>query len=195
MTSRTLISIEDSIVVVIDVQDHFLNKLPDENRNSLINRICWLITIAKLLKIPVLMTVEDASRIGGLPSEIEAVLWEGLRIYNKLVFSVAGESEIMAAIKETGRTTVLLAGLEADVCVSQSALELMQAGYRVAVVADAVSSPGAGYEFGIERSRQAGADIVSLKMVYYEWMRTVEKERRFWNTFGSELGLPDGLEL
>ena len=67
----------------------------------------------------------------------------------------------------------MLVGMETDVCVAQSALGLLDTGYRVVVVRDAVAAPGAAHEQGLDRMRDAGAVLIGTKGLFYEWTRTV----------------------
>ena len=60
-------------------------------------------------------------------------------------------------------------------CITHSALGLIDLGYRVAVVADATGSPGEAHQIGLDRIRDSGGILVSAKSLYYEWIRTVEK--------------------
>jgi len=72
----------------------------------------------------------------------------------------------------------VLAGLETDVCVAQSALGLRAAGYRVAVVSDACASPAPNHEHGLQRLRGSGVVLTSVKTVFYEWLRDLETTYR-----------------
>jgi hypothetical protein len=94
-------------------------------------------------------------------------------------FGLTADPVILAAVERTKRKTAVLVGLETDVCVAQSALGLLQRGYRVAVLADATGSPGTGHAFGLDRMRGAGALVLGLKGLYYEWLRTVERADQF----------------
>ena len=98
-------------------------------------------------------------------------------------------------MRNTGRTTAILVGFETDVCVAQSAIGLLGQGYRVVVVADATGSPGTGHGFGLERMRGAGVLLSSVKGVYYEWVRTVQRDRAFWEQHATALGRADGITL
>src|SRR5205085_7225884 len=95
----------------------------------------------------------------------------------KGVFGLADVPEILAAVESTGRRTVVLVGAETDVCVAQSAIGLLDLGFRVAVVSDATFSPAAMHEAGLRRMRDAGVEIHHAKGVYYEWARTVQAAR------------------
>ena len=100
-------------------------------------------------------------------------------IFDKESFGLAHQPDILAAVEKTGRKTVVLVGLETDVCVLHSAIGLLEKGYRAAVVADATGSPAPGQEFGLNRMRSAGVIIVNLKGLFYEWLRTIEMVNRF----------------
>jgi len=174
-----LIDVQDSILIVIDVQAAFLEKLPPEDRQPLLDRICWLIRVAHCLDVPVVVTAEDIAHLGSVDAQVARALPLGTPIYNKMTFGLAAEPEILTAIERTGRKTAILIGLETDVCVTHSAIGLLQAGYQVAAIADATGSPGTGHAFGLERLRRAGALVLGLKGLYYEWQRTVERADHF----------------
>jgi hypothetical protein len=78
--------------------------------------------------------------------------------------------------------------------VSQSALGLLQRGYRVVAVADATGAPEPAHTAGLSRMREAGVVMVNVKNLYYEWLRTVEQVRRF-RAACADLAVPEGLRL
>ena len=81
----------------------------------------------------------------------------------------------MAALDATGRRTAVLVGPETDVCVTHSALGLLDRGYRVAVVVDdATYSPGDMHDARPAADRRGRCEIVHAKGVYYEWLRTLD---------------------
>jgi nicotinamidase-related amidase len=96
-------------------------------------------------------------------------------------------------VTQTGRGEFVLVGLETDVCVAQSAIGLMDLGYRVAVIDDATASPPPHHDYGIARVRAAGAVITSVKGIYYEWMRDLPTMHRARAQMGPQL--PPGLTL
>ena len=184
---RCLIERERSCLVVIDVQQYFLDKLPLDWRAPLVERIAWLMQVASLLEIPVIATAEDVERDGPLVPELAGHLPAGApAVFDKLVFGLWGQEDIRAAVEATGRDCFVLAGLETDVCVAQSALGLRAAGYRVAVVADACASPPPNHEHGLQRLRDTGVIVTSVKTMFYEWMRDLETTHRI----RAELDLP-----
>jgi nicotinamidase-related amidase len=87
----------------------------------------------------------------------------------------------------------VLCGLETDVCVAQSALGLLDTGKRVVVVEDAVASPGAAHAQGLARMSRAGVELVGVKGLGYEWLRTVERAVDFGVETGQDA--PAGIRL
>jgi len=114
------------------------------------------------------------------------------KIYNKMSFGLTAQPDILEAIQQTQRKTAVIIGYETDVCVTHSALGLMDLGYKVVVVADATGSPGGAHQIGLERIRGAGGIIVSAKSLYYEWVRIVEKAMEFE---ASGILTPEGITL
>ena len=191
----SLVAVDDSVLVVIDVQEGFLAKLPAEESAPLLNRIAWLVGVAVRLDVPLVVTAEDMPRLGSIAPQIARDLPQGAHIHNKMTFGLAADPEIAAAVRDIGRTTAILVGFETDVCVAHSAIGLIQQGYQVVVVADATGSPGTGHEFGLERMRGAGVLVSSAKSLYYEWVRTVDRDRAFWERHAGELGRPESVIL
>jgi nicotinamidase-related amidase len=191
---HSLIEVEDSVLIVIDVQERFLAKLPSAERRLLVNRIGWLIDAAAQLDVPIIATAENIPELGGVVPPIAQRLSSQVPVFSKTVFGLAEDREILSAVIETGRSTAILVGLETDVCVAHSALGLIDRGFEVVVVADGTGTPGRGQEIGLERVRRAGGLVSSVKAVYYEWVRTVEGDERFFDQAGTA-DLPEGVSL
>ena len=206
---RKLIDVDDSVLLVIDVQDRFLEKYAVSEQEILKNRIGWVIDVAVRLQVPVVAMAEDIPQMGSVTPSIAEKFPPDTPIFNKMIFGLAGSSEIMAAVKDTGRSTTILVGLETDVCVAHSALGLLQHGYKVAVVSDATASPGStsaslgsgnaspgsAHGIGLERMRAAGIVISSVKSLFYEWVRTVERCDTFMRKYKEEIGMPHGIVM
>lgn len=169
----SLTDVDDSILIIIDVQQEFLDKLDRDHSMALVNRIGWITEMAVRFEVPLVVTVEDMKNNSGTVRQVAAKLPPGVKPHNKMSYGLAGDPDILHAIEKSGRKTAVLVGLETDVCVCQSALGLLENGYRVVVLADAVGSPGPCHDQGIERMRNAGAVISSVKGTFYEWQRTV----------------------
>ena len=178
---------------MIDVQQYFLDKLPEAERGPLVARIAWLIRVARGLDIPVVATAEDIANDGPLVAELQAELPDGATVHDKMIFGLAGQASILDDVTATGRSEFVLVGLETDVCVAHSAIGLMALGHRVAVVDDATASPPPHHRYGIDRLASAGATVTSVKGIYYEWVRDLDTMHRLRQQMPESL--PPGLTL
>lgn len=192
MTTSSLLRVNDSVLIVIDIQPSFVKKESKDGNNSLLHRMCWVIKVANWLGVPLIVTAEDISRTGNVSDEVAEILPRGTKVYNKMSFGLIAQADILEAVRQTKRKTAVLIGYETDVCVTHSALGLIDLGYKVVVVADATGSPGGAHQIGLERIRGAGGIIVSAKSLYYEWIRTVEKSIAFEE---SGISTPEGIIL
>ena len=168
-----LLDKNNSALVVIDVQENFLSKLPLADREPLVARIAWIINVAKALRIPILATAEDVSHGADMLPWLKALLPEGQTVFNKMVFSLYGQPDIRDALTALNKKDLVLVGQETDVCVAQSAIDLVDAGYQVWVADDATASPGPHHDSGLCRMRDAGVVVSGIKGIYYEWLRDV----------------------
>jgi len=193
MNRASLVDRQDSCLAVIDVQENFLAKLPLHERSGLVARILWLVKVATRLDIPILATAEDMNRNGPLVPALTTVFPPATHIHNKMVFGLFGQDDIRDAATKLNRRSFVLTGLETDVCISQSALGLADAGYDVTVVADACGSPPPHHDHGIERLRDAGIRIASVKGIFYEWVRDLGTYRDRVGDLADEA--PPGLTL
>ena len=192
MTYSSLLEVNDSMLIVIDIQSSFVKKESKNEHNTLLQRMCWVIKVANWLGVPLIVTAEDIHRAGYISDEVAEILPPDTKIYNKMTFGLAAQPDILEAVQKTQRKSAVLIGYETDVCVAHSALGLIDLGYRVVVVADATGSPGAAHQIGLERIRGAGGIILSAKSLYYEWVRTVEKALAFED---SGIETPEGIIL
>ncbi|MEQ9463525.1 MAG: isochorismatase family protein [Haliea sp.] len=188
-----LIDAGDSLLVVIDVQDKFLVRLEKEDADRVVSRCRWLMQVADWLSVPLCVTAEEIPVMGATTEPLRDCMTGGAVEHDKMVFGLAGQAGILAAVEAAGRRTVVLTGLETDVCVSQSALGLLERGYRVAAVADACASPQQGHDFGLQRMRDAGVIVISAKGLFFEWVRDVERCHDFFRNSG--IGVPEDLYI
>lgn len=192
MNSPTLLKADNSLLIVIDIQHSFVKKESKKNPNPLLERMCWVIKVAKWLNVPLVVTAEDIPNSGNIADKVAELLPPGTEIFNKMTFGLAAQTDILNAVRQTGRKTAVLIGYETDVCITHSALGLMDLGYRVAVVTDATGSLGDAHQTGLERIRGAGGILVSAKSLYYEWIRTVAKSNEYES---SGIQTPKGMTL
>ena len=192
MSISSLLDVNDSLLIAIDIQPSFVKKENTAESNPLLQRMCWVIKVANWLSVPLIVTAEDIHHSGNISDEVAEVLPPDTKIYNKIIFGLTAQNDILEAVQQINRNTAVLIGYETDVCVTHSALGLIDLGYKVVVVADATGSPGNAHQIGLDRIRGAGGIIVSAKSLYYEWICTVEKSNEFE---GLGIPTPEGMIL
>ena len=172
----------ECLPLVIDAQPGFCaDALADTDAattKSTPARAPWLATLAGRLEVPIVVTEEDAAANGPTDASLLRRLPPRTPVLDKPTFAVTGTAAIMSAIRATQRPAAVLVGFETDVCVAQSAVGLLEAGFRVLVVEDATFSPGPMHARGLARAVRDGAELDHAKGVGYEWIRTVEASRR-----------------
>ena len=188
-----LIERDRSCLLVIDVQQYFLDKLPLHERGPLVQRMAWLMRVARLLEIPIIATAEDIDRNGPLVPELSQQMPRESEVFNKMIFGLMDQPDIRAAVEASKRDCFVLVGLETDVCIAHSALGFAAAGHRPVVIDDACGSPPPHHEHGLRRLRDAGVTVTSVKGVFYEWVRDLVTYRRIKPQLNE--ALPEGLTL
>jgi nicotinamidase-related amidase len=194
-THQQLTDRDDSVLIVVDVQQSFVDKLDDDVAGPLLNRIRWTVEMASRLGIPVVVTAEDIESVGTTIPFIAEVLPDGTTEHDKMTFGLCDDPLILGEVESTGRRTAVLVGFETDVCVMQSALGLLQHGFRVVVLSDATGSPGECHHAGISRMRDAGAVISTVKGTFYEWVRTLHFADEHLDSEIWSGDRPDGISL
>jgi isochorismatase family protein len=129
-----------------------------------------LLQAAARLGIPAVVSEQYPQGLGPTVPELRALAPDPARIA-KLSFSCAADPALQQQIKAAQRSLIVIAGLEAHVCVLQSALGFQQAGYQIVVVADAISSrTAANREVALQRLRENGVEVATTEMVLFEWL-------------------------
>jgi nicotinamidase-related amidase len=160
---------DDCALIVVDMQEPFLNAI--HGRAALTANVVLLCRAARVLGVPILATLQYAARMGGTVTEVAEAIGADAAI-DKMCFSCAGSQAFAAALTATGRRQILLCGVETHICVSQTAHDLLHAGYQVHVAPDAVSSRTLEkHKLGMERIRDAGIHPCAAEASLYEWLR------------------------
>jgi nicotinamidase-related amidase len=155
-------------LVLIDLQYKLLATMYEQQR--VLSSCALLLRLASVLKLPVILTTQYASGLGGIHPEILS-LADGVLPFDKVSFNCFGDSNFARHLSNEASqaNTLLLAGVESHICVAQTALGAIAAGYLVHVAADAVSSRAlVNWQLGLERMDRAEAVIVSAEMAAYE---------------------------
>jgi nicotinamidase-related amidase len=163
-----LMNQHDSCLVVIDVQEKLTPLIHDHER--LVNNCAWCCELAQALTIPIVYTEQYPSGLG--PTLPRLTQYMTSPAPAKLHFSCASDESCLQQIRQTGRQQLVLIGIEAHVCVLQSALELKDHGFDVFVVEDAISSRNIHDAFfAKQRMQQHNIELVTKEMVFFEWLR------------------------
>ena len=172
-TSEAMLCAEDnSALLVIDVQTHLTAVMPAKVLARLQRNIGLLLNAAGLHNIPVFATEQYPQGLGTLEEAIIRLLPESARRYEKTSFSCVNAEGLLDDLKSTGRKQVIIAGMEAHICVMQTAIELLSQDFEVFVVVDAICSRHReSYETALTRLRSAGATILDAESVLFEWVR------------------------
>ncbi len=166
-TSRRLTP-ETSSLVVIDIQDKLLAKLP--RAAELVKNAGFLIDAAGLLDVPVSATEQYPKGLGPTTAEIARRL--PTPATSKSAFSCCGAGTFLEELEMLQRPNVVVVGAETHVCVQQTVLDLLAAGLHVVVPADAVCGWGdLDHATALRRMEGAGAIITTAEAVAFEWFR------------------------
>ncbi len=129
-----------------------------------------LIQSANELAVPIIATAQYPKGLGPVESFIIDQI--GDQVFEKTCFSCLGASGIKDHLKQLNKRQIILVGIEAHVCVFQTAAELDAAGYKVFVVVDAIASRKlASYDNAIARLNQANINLLTTEAVVFEWLR------------------------
>jgi nicotinamidase-related amidase len=170
--ARRPLDADQCALIVVDMQERLLPPIWEKER--LVRNVQLLIRLAGILKLPALVTTQYAKGLGNTVPDI-ANLLPNTPTIDKQMFSCFGSDAFCSMLKRLPgqRTTVLLCGMEAHICVMQTALGALREGYLVHVAADAVSSrTELNWQIGLNRMRSAGAIVSSTEMMIYELLRS-----------------------
>lgn len=167
--SEKLLVREQSVLVLVDFQDTFLQSI--EVADLITENARLLTEVGRELNVPTLATTQNATKLGMLTVSLLPCL-QGVPTFDKLTFSAVAQEEFARYLQSLNRTQVVLAGVETHICIMQTALDLLKAGYSVHIPYDAVASrQKRDWKYALMRLSSAGAVITSVESVIYEWLQ------------------------
>lgn len=169
----------DAILVAIDFQEKLLPAM--KNADELEETVIKLIQGCRVLGVPVIVTQQYTKGLGETTAPIRAALTEELfegyvpaasfTPIEKTDFSAMKVEEFKEALKAEGKNTVILCGIEAHICVQQTCIELLEAGYDVFVINDCISSrSSSNKKYSVRRMSEAGAICTTYESALYEML-------------------------
>ena len=163
---------KETLLLVIDIQGKLATSVAQPDR--LVRNVSKLIRACKLLGVPVICTEQYPKGLGHTVDELKELIGDEAP-YEKLSFSCCGNEDFMKRLRALGRNDILVVGMETHVCVYQTCVELLEFGYNVHLVTDAVSSRSEeNRAVGIRCIERAGASPTSTEMAIFELLRVAE---------------------
>lgn len=158
-----------SLLCVVDVQERLLAVMPAADQ--VVSRSLRLTTAAGFLNVPTILTEQYPKGLGRTPAPLAASLPPPIE---KTSFSCCGCGAFEQAIPQATEA-VVLCGLETHVCITQTALDLLAAGYAIFIAVDAVSSRHViDHDIGLRRLEAAGVILTTTEAILFEWCRSAD---------------------
>ncbi|MBS1811856.1 MAG: isochorismatase family protein [Acidobacteria bacterium] len=171
MASISMLESRKTGLVVIDMQEKFRPII--RGFDELAEKVGIMVQGCNFLQIPILVTEQYPQGLGETAKEISQYLPSGTKPLEKKTFSACGVSEFDLQLRERHIEQILITGIEAHICVSQTVHDLLKLGYQVHLICDAI---GARFEqnqaLAFKRLKQAGAIISSVEMSLFELLKT-----------------------
>jgi nicotinamidase-related amidase len=176
--NTALCDASDSLLAIIDIQGRLLPAMPVADREQVLENSHRLLRGAAMLDIPTLITEQYPRGLGHTDPRLMEDNSRITRLVEKTTFSACGAEEFIRYLDYTGRSQVVVTGMEAHVCVLQTVLDLQSLGKQVFLVEDAVCSRDpANRSNAIARMRDASAIICNRESVLFEWLRDSKHPR------------------
>lgn len=177
-THENLCTLEQSLLVIIDQQTKLIRTLPDNDADLMLTNSGKLVKAAEHLDIPILITEQYPKGLGHTGTQLQKCFPTGTAVIEKTSFSCCGNDEFNTALRSSGRKQLILAGIEAHVCILQSAMDLTASGYQVYVIEDAVCSRKLEHKlYALQRMQQHGITISCYESILFEWLKDAKHEQ------------------
>ncbi|MFA9459211.1 isochorismatase family protein [Thiohalorhabdus methylotrophus] len=168
----TIARAENSVLAVVDIQEKLAPAMNPDVRREVLAGVGVLLQAAETLDVPVIATEQYPKGLGATLPEVSDQFPQNVQVLSKDSFSCCGESAFSGALEATGRSQVVLLGMEAHVCVLQTALELRGAGYTPFVAEDGICSRRADHkENALHRLRSNGVQVANVESILFEWLQ------------------------
>lgn len=168
---RFFLDRDKAVLVVIDVQEKLCLAMDHKVLHKLTKNIGILLESAGELGVPVLVTEQYVKGLGATLAELKEKAADA-PCYEKMAFSSCGSAEFVEKLRSTGRTQVIVTGMETHVCVLQTVIELRDAGFEVHLVKDAVMSRDKrNWQTAVEAMTLTGAVPTCTEAVLFQLLK------------------------
>jgi nicotinamidase-related amidase len=160
---------DKAVLVVIDVQERLVPAMDEKVYKRILRSINLLVQGGKELGLPMVATEQYPRGLGHTVPELADACTAG--VVEKVAFGCCGEANFLRRLQEIGRPQVIVTGMEAHVCVYQTVLGLLGAGYHVHLVRDAICSRNKlDFLAGVENARAAGAVVTTVETALFQML-------------------------
>ncbi len=175
MKAPSTLNADNTVLVLIDFQERLFPVMHEKEK--LLKSVLKLIQGAKVLEIPIILTEQYPRGLGPTLPEIKELLPD-IEPIEKVCFNCCDEGAFGAALESSGRKQVLVAGIEAHICVYQTALALVRSDYEVQVVVDSVSSRDpANKRVSLFKMGAARISPTTVEMALFELLKVASGDK------------------
>lgn len=162
---------DNALLLVIDVQEKLVVTMEPQSYQRMLGGLKMLLEGMDLMKVPVVATEQYPRGLGPTVPELQAACQNGA--VDKVSFGCCGEPAFLEKLKTFGRSQIIVTGMEAHVCVYQTVLGLLEAGFHVHVVRDGViSRRESDFQVGLDNAARAGAVVTTAEIVLFQLMQS-----------------------
>jgi len=163
---------ESAILIVVDVQEKLAGLM--SQKEGLFKGLERMVKGFEILGLPIICLEQVPDKLGETILQVAAAISD-FKPISKSSFSCMGSTQFINALEKTGRKQVILVGIEAHICVYQSATHLLENDYEVTVISDAVSSrQDSNKSIALDRMSHLGASISSVEMSLFELLESAD---------------------
>lgn len=175
MRNEYLLEAENSALLIIDLQEKLLKAI--SNQSIVLINSKKLIKAAQILEMPIYYTEQYPEGLGETVEILKDDLQTAMK-FRKMSFSAVQQKGILNAFEERNIEQIVIAGVEAHICVLQTVFDLIAKNYAVFVVADAIGSRKEfDFQIALQRMQNMGAEIITTEMFLFEALKTAESSK------------------
>jgi nicotinamidase-related amidase len=165
---------EDTVLLIVDIQEKLAAVMTEKDK--VVGNNLHLIELAKMIRMPVMVTEQYPKGLGPTVAEIKNAL-PFYRPVEKMTFDCCGQPPFLEELKEHNKRNVVLTGMETHICVLQTCIGLLKGGINVHIVQDAVCSrTRENWKIGVEFMREAGAVVTSTETALFQLLKVAGTE-------------------
>lgn len=167
-----MLVLDNTALCIVDIQGKLAHLVHE--KEALFLNVERLIKGAQSLEMPIILTEQYPKGLGPTLPQLSQLMPE-VKPIEKITFSCCANDEFSDKVRELGRRQILLAGIETHICIYQTTMDLIEAGFQVHLLADAVSSrTEQNKTIALNRMKDAGAFVTSTEMALFELLHTAE---------------------